>query len=50
MDVPVQDNWYLNLDVKKVFLDTTASFNGGAVVADVDIDPLLIGAGVGYRF
>jgi outer membrane protein len=50
VDIPVQDNWYLNLDVKKVFIDTTAKFNGGAVRANVDIDPLLIGAGVGYRF
>lgn len=50
VDIPVKDNWYVNLDVKKVFIDTKAKFNGGAVVADVDIDPLLIGAGVGYRF
>jgi outer membrane protein len=50
VDIPVKDNWFVNLDVKKVFIDTEAKFNGGAVVADVDIDPLLIGAGVGYRF
>ncbi len=50
VDIPVKDNWYLNLDVKKVFIDTTAKFNGGAVRADVDIDPWLVGAGIGYRF
>ncbi len=50
IDIPLQDNWYLNLDVKKVFIDTTAKFNGGAVRADVDIDPLLMGVGIGYRF
>jgi outer membrane protein len=50
VDVPVRDNWYVNLDVKKVFINTTAKFNGGAVRADVDLDPWLVGAGVGYRF
>lgn len=50
VDIPVQDNWYLNLDVKKVFINTEAKFNGGAVRADVDIDPWLLGVGIGYRF
>lgn len=50
VDIPVQDNWYVNIDVKKVFINTTAKFNGGAVRADVDIDPWLIGVGVGYKF
>lgn len=50
VDIPVQDNWMLNLDVKKVFIDTEARFNGGTVRADVDIDPWLVGAGIGYRF
>lgn len=50
VDIPVKNNWYVNFDVKKVFLSTTATFNGGAVRADVDLDPWLIGAGVGYRF
>ena len=49
VDIPVESNWYVNLDVKKIFLNTDAKFSGG-VVADVDIDPLLVGAGVGYRF
>ncbi|MBI1275013.1 outer membrane beta-barrel protein [bacterium] len=50
VDIPIQNNLYFNVDVKKVFIDTTAKFNGGAVVADVDIDPWLIGVGIGYRF
>jgi len=50
VDIPIQDNWYLNVDVKKVFINTTAKFNGGSVRADVDIDPVLIGVGVGYKF
>jgi outer membrane protein len=50
VDVPIHDNWYFNLDVKKVFISTTAKFSPSGVRADVDIDPWLIGAGVGYRF
>jgi outer membrane protein len=50
VDIPIQGNWYANIDVKKVFIDTTAKFNGGAVRADVDIDPWLIGVGIGYKF
>ena len=50
VDVPLQDNWYLNLDVKKVFINTTAEFSPSGVRADVDIDPWLIGVGIGYTF
>lgn len=49
VDVPIKDNWYFNVDVKKVFISTTAKFAGG-VRADVDIDPWLIGVGFGYKF
>lgn len=50
VDVHLQGNWYANLDVKKVFINTTAKFNGGAVRADVDIDPIIVGVGIGYHF
>lgn len=50
VDIPVQGNWYANIDVKKVFIDTTATFSPSGVRADVDIDPWLIGVGVGYKF
>ncbi len=50
VDVPVGGNWYANVDVKKVFINTDAKFSAGAVRADVDIDPWIIGAGVGYKF
>lgn len=42
---------FLNIDVKKVFLQTTASFGAAnTVAAHVNINPWLIGAGVGYKF
>lgn len=50
VDIPIQDNWYANIDVKKVFISTTAKFSPSGVRADVDIDPWLIGVGVGYKF
>lgn len=50
IDVHLKDNWYANLDVKKLFLKTDAALNGGAIVADVDINPWVIGLGVGYKF
>lgn len=49
-DYKLDIHWMLNLDVKKIFLNTDVSVNGGAVRADVDLDPWVIGAGVGYRF
>jgi cytochrome bd ubiquinol oxidase subunit I len=50
LDYALDDHWQLNLDVKKVWINTDVSFSNGAVAADVDINPLLLGVGVGYRF
>lgn len=50
VDVPLGNNWYANLDVKKVFISTTAKFSPSGVRSDVDINPWLIGVGVGYKF
>ncbi len=50
VDIPLKDNWYANIDVKKIFISTTATFSPSGVQADVDIDPLVVGVGIGYRF
>ncbi|MBX3490786.1 OmpW family outer membrane protein [Parvibaculum sp.] len=50
VDVALTGNWYANVDVKKIFLSTDVSINGGAVTADVDLDPWIVGFGVGYKF
>ncbi len=50
VDIPIRDNWYINADVKKVWINTTATFSPSGVRADVDIDPWLIGVGLAYRF
>lgn len=55
-DISLGGGWYLNADIKKVWLNTDVTWNNVAntpglnVVADVDIDPWIISAGVGYRF
>jgi outer membrane protein len=49
-DYWVNDHWGMNLDVKKLWLNVDASLNNGAVKADVDLDPWIIGTGVSYRF
>lgn len=50
VDVRVADSWYLNADVKRLFLDTDVELNDGAVRADVDVDPWIVGVGIGYKF
>jgi outer membrane protein len=49
-DVAVAENWSVNVDVKKLFIDTSVAINGGAVNASVDLDPWVVGLGVGYKF
>lgn len=50
IDYFINDRWLINIDVKKVWINTDVSINGGAVTADVDIDPWIFGLGIGYRF
>jgi len=49
-DYKINDNWYFNMDVKKVFVNVDASINSGAITADVDLDPWDVGVGLGYKF
>jgi outer membrane protein len=49
-DIPLQGNWFANVDVKKIFINTTAKFSPSGVRADVDLDPWFVGFGVGYKF
>jgi outer membrane protein len=49
-DYKLGGRWSFNFDMKKLFLSTNASINGGAIRAAVDIDPWIVGTGIGYRF
>lgn len=50
VDFRINGAWYANLDVQQVFVSAKAKLNGGAVVARTDINPTVVGVGVGYRF
>lgn len=49
-DIAVKDRWSVNLDVKKVYFQTRASINGGALTSKVNLDPWVVSVGVGYKF
>ncbi|MDO8289654.1 MAG: OmpW family protein [Parvibaculum sp.] len=50
VDYAISGPWSVNVDVKKIFLSTDVSVNGGAVTGEVDLDPWIVGVGIGYRF
>lgn len=54
LDYMLNDKWFLNVDVKRLFLGTDATIDattalGATVNADVDINPWIIGFGVGLK-
>lgn len=49
VDVKVAPQWTLNLDVKYVQIRSDVKLNGTKISA-VQVDPMLIGLGLGYRF
>lgn len=50
VDVPFRSQWTLNADVKKVFVQTDAKINNGALKSSVNLDPWVVSLGVGRRF
>ncbi len=48
-DVALNKNWLINVDAKYVKIDTDVKV-GGSKVGNVDLDPWLLGVGIGYRF
>ncbi len=49
-DYNFSGNWFANFDVKQIFVNTTASVNGGTIQAKTSLNPTVVGAGIGYRF
>jgi outer membrane protein len=49
VDFALQDGWLLNIDVKYIDIDTDVLIDG-AIAADVQIDPVVLGVGFGRRF
>ncbi|MEQ8815945.1 MAG: OmpW family outer membrane protein [Thalassobaculum sp.] len=52
VDIDVAENWFVNVDVKYIDINVDAEFRTGGTTrtADVGIDPVVFGIGVGYRF
>ena len=48
-DIEIAKNLYLNLDIKKVQIETDVS-SKGTKVGTFKVDPLLVGVGLGWRF
>lgn len=49
VDIPLSKDMYLNVDVKKVFIETDV-YSSGAKVGKFKVDPVLVGIGLGWRF
>lgn len=54
-DYDLNEKWFLNLDAKYILLTTDVTVDatsalGATVGADVDINPLIIGFGIGMKF
>ena len=49
VDFPIDKNWSINLDVKKVSIKSNV-YVGGVDHGYLKLNPTLVGAGVGYRF
>jgi outer membrane protein len=53
VDVPLTSHWVFNADIKKIWINTDADVTlvgGSRVKADTDINPWVMGVGVGYKF
>lgn len=53
LDVNLDDKWLVNLDVKKIFVDTDVKLNlgdGYKKIDSLDIDPWVISVGFGKKF
>ncbi|WP_416899450.1 MAG: OmpW/AlkL family protein [Minwuia sp.] len=53
LDYRIADNVFLNLDVKYVRIDsdvTLTTANAGVQRTDLNINPVIVGVGLGYRF
>ncbi len=53
VDIPVNETYFVNFDVKKLWLETDVTVDAGGLgilTAEADIDPWIFGVGVGRRF
>lgn len=49
-DYAINKDWFVNLDLKKIYIKTDVSTAGGTDLGSLKINPLVIGLGVGTKF
>lgn len=49
VDIPLDKNWSLNFDVKKIYIKTDV-YAGGSSAGTLKLDPVTASVGIGYRF
>ena len=52
LDYDINDKFFANVDVKYIDIDTTAALDTtlGTLKVDLDVDPWVVGVGIGMRF
>jgi len=52
LDFDLNDYWFLNLDIKKLLLKTDVKVYTGEdiIPVEVDINPWIVGVGIGVKF
>lgn len=53
VDVAINEDWFVNADVKYIDIDTSGSFKGtkvGWAKVNTNLDPVVFGVGIGRRF
>ena len=49
-DIDIANKWFINVDVKKIFLQTDVTVNSTTKLSGVKVDPWIIGVGIGTKF
>lgn len=49
VDFDINDDWFMNIDFKKMEINTIAHLSNGANI-DSNLDPVIIGVGIGMKF
>jgi outer membrane protein len=50
VDFPLDKKWFLNVDLKKVYIRTDVVTAAGVNAGTLKLDPTFFGVGLGYRF
>lgn len=50
LDFNLENKWLLNVDVKKIWFDTTVRLDGVGKIDNLDIDPWVVSLGFGKKF